>query len=415
MGRQFQNVHKTRDNLRDDPELIWEFEQLILATQEHLAIDGNAMLSAIVQDKIDWEDTKALIFNIGLATAAIVAGLLSAGVGTAFVAGIVGTTASTVTATATVGGLALTGVDLYNTIKDYQVTHAANDINAKFDAISGFTNEDPSLFWVGVAVVAAGLDLIGITQVFKALKGPAKALAEAGDTAAETKALQKIDNSLDDLVEEGAISQKNADEISQLASSSKKPKGVGIEDAVHAGHSELYQSFSNTLKKSYDELVAKGLDVHVEGGIIKFSDDTGKVFAEISNGKLIFKYSGFGGDLVMVEGKTTAVFGRFKDPIHGSGTIEFIDTATPLYKGAENPNGLNILNIEEWTWAQNRSWVIESAERGDIIRFISDPTNPANIFKNGVNGKKTVTGLEVETLEELGFIWDASKFQFIKP
>ncbi|MFL0086107.1 hypothetical protein, partial [Tenacibaculum maritimum] len=184
---------------------------------------------------------------------------------------------------------------------------------------------------------------------------------------------------------------------------------------VNKGGSGLYKSLSNALKGSYDDLVAKGLNAVEDAGVVKFLDGSGKQLAEISGGKLKFKYSGFGGDIVMTEGKSTAVFGRFNDPIHGSGTKEFIQNQIKLYETGANPNGINILNIDDWTWAKNEAWVIESANRGDVIRFISDPTNPTNIFKNGVSGERTVTGLEIQTLENLGYVWDASKFQYLKP
>ena len=41
--------------------------------------------------------------------------------------------------------------------------------------------------------------------------------------------------------------------------------------------------------------------------------------------------------------------------------------------------------------------------------------NPANIFKNGVIGERTVTGLEILTLENLGYVWQPNSFQYIKP
>lgn len=187
-----------------------------------------------------------------------------------------------------------------------------------------------------------------------------------------------------------------------------------IEELAEAG-SDLYRSLSSVLKGSYDDLVLKGLNAVEDAGVVKFLDGSGKQLAEISGGKLKFKYAGFGGDIVMTEGKSTTVFGRFNDPIHGSGTKEFIQNPTKMYETGANPNGVNILNIDDWTWVKNETWVIESANRGDIIRFISDPTNPANIYKNGVDGLKTVTGLEIETLENLGYIWDANLFQYIKP
>ncbi|CAA0209753.1 hypothetical protein TFA04_30012 [Tenacibaculum maritimum] len=67
-------------------------------------------------------------------------------------------------------------------------------------------------------------------------------------------------------------------------------------------------------------------------------------------------------------------------------------------------------------WSKTNQGFIDDviANSGDI-RFISDPTNPTNIFKNGVSGERTVTGLEIQTLENLGYVWDASKFQYLKP
>lgn len=216
-----------------------------------------------------------------------------------------------------------------------------------------------------------------------------------------------------------------ANELNELIKAGIKPKNLSIEDwqlakieikkyIVEAG-SDLYRSLSNFLKVSYDDLVAKGLNAVEDAEIVNFLDGSGKQLAEISGGKLKFKYYGFGGDIVMTESKSTAVFGRFNDPIHGGGTKEFIQNPTKMFETGANPNGINILNIEDWTWAKNKAWVIESANRGDVIRFISDPTNPTNIFKNGISGERTVTGLEIQTLENLGYVWDASKFQYLKP
>lgn len=181
------------------------------------------------------------------------------------------------------------------------------------------------------------------------------------------------------------------------------------------GAGSLANNLTGVLKSSYNKLITSGLNAVEQGSVIKLFNAENKLIAEIANNKLVFKYSGYGGDIAMVEGKSTAVFGRFTDPIHGGGTKEFIQNSSKVYETGANPNGINILNISDWTWAKNEAWVIESANRGDIIRFISDPKNPTNIFKNGISGEMTVTGLEVQTLESLGYVWNPSKFQFIKP
>ena len=180
-------------------------------------------------------------------------------------------------------------------------------------------------------------------------------------------------------------------------------------------YSNIYNALPNFLKESHDYLLSKGLHAINDNSTLKFYDNLNKLVAEISEGQLIFKYSGFGGDIVMTQDKTTAIFGRFNDPVHGGGTSEFINTTNPIYQTGENINGIALLNLDDWTWLKNKKWIIESDQRADIIRFISDPTDPINIYKNGVNGEKTVTGLEIDVLENLGYVWDESRFVFFKP
>jgi hypothetical protein len=200
-----------------------------------------------------------------------------------------------------------------------------------------------------------------------------------------------------------------------VPSFAEKKVFFGAGGEVLNGAGSLAQSLTGVLKTSYNKLITAGLNAIEQGNVIKLFNAENKLVAEIVNSKLVFKYSGYGGDIAMIEGKSTAVFGRFNDPIHGGGTKEFIQNSSKVYETGANPNGINILNINDWTWAKNEAWVIESANRGDIIRFISDPKNPTNIFKNGISGEMTVTGLEVQALESLGYVWNPSKFQFIKP
>lgn len=203
-----------------------------------------------------------------------------------------------------------------------------------------------------------------------------------------------------------------------IATATEIVAGVGLGVAVVTSEvkaGSLANSLTGGIKSSFDKLIGAGLNAVEQGSVVKLFNSENKLVAEIANNKIVFKYSGYGGDITMIEGKSTAIFGRFNDPIHGGGTKEFIQNSSKVYETGANPNGINILNISDWTWAKNEAWVIESANRGDIIRFISDPKNPTNIFKNGISGEMTVTGLEVQTLENLGYVWDPSKFQFIKP
>jgi len=135
---------------------------------------------------------------------------------------------------------------------------------------------------------------------------------------------------------------------------------------------------------------------------------------ETSSDQQSVSYGGFGGNVRKSAGKTTTLLGRFKDTENGYGTGEFILNRPGEFKTGENPGGLNVLNIKNWTWTRTRAWIWDAMIRGDNIRFISDPTSKKNIFRNGTGGEKTVTGQEIELLQNLGYTWDASTYSFIK-
>lgn len=64
----------------------------------------------------------------------------------------------------------------------------------------------------------------------------------------------------------------------------------------------------------------------------------------------------------------------------------------------------------------NSQWIDDAVGRGDVVRVISDPTNPTNIYKNGdpLQGL-SFFGKEIDRLENVhGYIWNASLFQYVK-
>lgn len=136
--------------------------------------------------------------------------------------------------------------------------------------------------------------------------------------------------------------------------------------------------------------------------------------AEIVNDILHVKYTGFGGDVVCHSSKTTTVIGRFFDDVNQGGVSVIKDSK--LWKYGENPAGVNILNDPNWNWQINSEWLTNAANRGDVIRVVSDPTNINHIWVDGVvNGTRTTFGREVELLEDvLGYTYNPSTFEFIK-
>jgi hypothetical protein len=48
----------------------------------------------------------------------------------------------------------------------------------------------------------------------------------------------------------------------------------------------------------------------------------------------------------------------------------------------------------------NKPWLDDAIGRGDNIRMVSDPFDPSNLFKNGIDGERTMFGREVQHLEK---------------
>ncbi|MEX1238494.1 MAG: fibronectin type III domain-containing protein [Cyclobacteriaceae bacterium] len=139
----------------------------------------------------------------------------------------------------------------------------------------------------------------------------------------------------------------------------------------------------------------------------------GKEIGKISGNTLTIRYSKFGGDIVCRPEKTTTAIGRFFDLVDGDGLKVIKENR--LYKYGENPGGVNILDDANWNWEINEKWLRDAVGRGDVIRVISDPSSRINMWVDGVvSGKKTPFGKEVDLLEDLGYTFDMSKFEFVK-
>lgn len=217
LARNLLNVQETRSNLRDDPELIWDFEQLIAVTHAWMNLGGenatskNDVYRSIIAEKVSDVAQSEMLLNLGLALGVIVLGLLSAGLGWAAGAGVLGVSAglaSASSAVATIAGITVSAIDFYKAYQDYTIGKAAANINAKFDNIAGLTANDPSIVWLVVACVGLGLDMVGVVGVLKSLKHLAKGMGSTSD-------IPKLGDEMIEIVEKNKkqlkLSQEQAD------------------------------------------------------------------------------------------------------------------------------------------------------------------------------------------------------------
>ena len=179
---------RVRAELEEDPERVFSQSALVQASLQQQSIDADSIYGTIVADHLE-EIRDAHLFS------AIVIGLI----------------ALILAALVPVGGWVAAAALVANAgISTWQAIDALAEYNrGESEYALGFISDEPSLFWVGVAVVGAAFDL-GMTaaQLFKAaapallrLRKPLTefALAEDAETAASRlKALnEQIDAALD--------------------------------------------------------------------------------------------------------------------------------------------------------------------------------------------------------------------------
>lgn len=244
----------------------------------------------------------------------------------------------------------------------------------------------------------------GIGNIYKVVKG-------VGNTVEVTHSVSGLSAATIDIVKNYGFKTREAASLF-LDDLGSQPFRTFLESAGENG------------VKAWDALINTGLRTNIKWleTTSKWIDDGLEIIAtatkvsikkagvevgEISGDLLKVRYPHYGGDVICHSTKTTTIVGRFE------GNISIIKDSQ-LWKYGENPSGVNILNDPNWTWPINEQWLTSAANRGDIIRVVSDPTNINNIWKNGiVGGEKTNFGLEVDFLDNLGYTFDAMKFQFV--
>jgi hypothetical protein len=174
------DIAKSRENLTDDPELIWQMEGAVARARQMLGVQKGSIFDMIIEDRLARIELNEMFKKLLIGALAIGLGLLTGGTGTVAVLAAVGTAALGV-------GVA------YTSVRDYLVKQAA--VGSAFDRAKALSANEPSLFWVAVDVAAAILDvalaakafrtLAPIAQEVMAARGGAKAVAEATEKGAE--------------------------------------------------------------------------------------------------------------------------------------------------------------------------------------------------------------------------------------
>ncbi|HEV7889718.1 MAG TPA: DUF4157 domain-containing protein [Pyrinomonadaceae bacterium] len=168
LGKREQEVRKARAEFNEDPDRVFKLPDLVGATKQIIGVDSNTVYGKIIDDYIADEHAKHLLSTIAKTIV---------GVALLFLAPVGGWVA----AAALVASAGLSTYEAYSAYKEYE--EQERDYNLHF------LSEEPSLFWVGVAIAAAALDLgVAASAVvkesaaaLKALKGPMLDFSKDGE------------------------------------------------------------------------------------------------------------------------------------------------------------------------------------------------------------------------------------------
>ncbi|GAB5417918.1 MAG: hypothetical protein Crog4KO_23340 [Crocinitomicaceae bacterium] len=259
IGEHLRYVYETKGNLRDDPEFVWDLEEIIQLTTNYLNFGEDSMYYDLVQQKIKDDASSEFWTNIGLAAGAVVLGVISAGLGAGVIAGVAGVSTATVTTGAAIGGIAISTADVYYNYQDYNRRHAAANINSHNSPLVGLTNNDPSITWLVISIAGLGLDLGGALKAFKLLGPAAKSLDEGADS------LKAFDDILEELTETHKVLNKaSADKLAAKAKAQKEfSQSIFELNKVTFGKVGMNRFLDPEFIGAFSRVVMKGLSTGV--------------------------------------------------------------------------------------------------------------------------------------------------------
>jgi hypothetical protein len=166
------DVKEASDNIADKPELIYKMDKLMPQFYAQQGIRSGSVHDMIIQDKMRSDAILKMVKGIALAIVAIALAVVTFGTATPAI----------IAAGAAIGGAT---IGIYSALDEYEEYTKQKSL-----ADVGLA-KDPSVVWLVVALVGAGLDVTSVAGAMKALIAPAKLLNTAGDVAAFHKAVDE--------------------------------------------------------------------------------------------------------------------------------------------------------------------------------------------------------------------------------
>lgn len=201
------NIQVTRARIVDEPETIWRLERIVAMTRQALGLQEGTFASALIAARADEAEADQAFVDTVLAALAIGFGLLAAlpTGGSSLLAGIA--VAGSAASLAVNTGIAARSAQRYQ----FEAAAAGSD----FDQARALAAEDPSLFWLAVDIVGAGLELGAARQVFR---GAAPTIRRAMRSVPEAT-LDEVEGQVATLVRQSGATPPEGQTLDELAQS----------------------------------------------------------------------------------------------------------------------------------------------------------------------------------------------------
>ena len=176
-------VASARGQLEGKHAFVYKMDKLMPTFYAEMDIQPGSIHDQIIKDKIHDDAIAKLVGGLLLAIVAVALTVVSLGAATPAV----------VAAGASIGAAGLSTYMAYDEYKQYTADHAVAD--------AGFA-DDPSVVWLVLAIVGAGIDAAAAAKAVRALAPAAKALEAGGEVTDFAKAVEALQKSkqLDDKI-----------------------------------------------------------------------------------------------------------------------------------------------------------------------------------------------------------------------
>jgi hypothetical protein len=215
------NIYRTGEALTNNDLVLWELPPAMAATTGDMQLQEGSWQLRWVREAAARHAAHRSIVDIALGALALGLGLLAA---------IPTGGSSLVAAGAFVAGLGAAGLSTYFAVehlRQYELDSAASGTD--FDKARAVSNADPSLFWLAVDIIGAGLDIHGAAAAFRALSSTVREALAARRAAVSIEEIAHAEAAIEHAAQEAEKLHPDHGLREHVGQSLRREAGAGRE------------------------------------------------------------------------------------------------------------------------------------------------------------------------------------------